>query len=302
MKTSYAALEPEPLGINKVLCKFSTIAALFLLDYTLTNAAKLNKALQAKHLDLTLISTLVDAALESLDDAILPAANWVLELLECSDDIQKAIGEVINTTKIQSFQESAARPYIAHLKENISSRFSSSQEVISALEIFNPHKVPGADSPSLASYGNESVKTLLDHYGQEKPAQTVLGEETVKPALISPDVQTEWRTFRSLLAKMPEDDTASQLKELVTNEMLSVMFPNLYKMATICLTIPVSTASVERSFSKMKLIKTRLRNSLGEYSLSHLMKISIESPEKLTDGDLQEIVDVWYRKSRRIAV
>ena len=46
----------------------------------------------------------------------------------------------------------------------------------------------------------------------------------------------------------------------------------------ICLTIPIGTASVERSFSQMKMIKTRLRNRLGEKSLSHLMKIAIESP------------------------
>ena len=31
------------------------------------------------------------------------------------------------------------------------------------------------------------------------------------------------------------------------------------------------------------------------------MKIVIESPEKLTDSDLEEIVDVWNRKGRRIA-
>ena len=90
VKASYAALvvtlesnyenfhEPEALGINKVLCKFSMIAALILLDYTLTNAANLSKALQAKHLDLTLISTLFDATLESLDDAILPVVTGSL--------------------------------------------------------------------------------------------------------------------------------------------------------------------------------------------------------------------------------
>ena len=75
---------------------------------------------------------LVDATLESLDDAILPSANWDLKLLECSDDIQKAMGELINTTKIQSFQESVAKPYIACLKENVSSRFSPPHKVISA--------------------------------------------------------------------------------------------------------------------------------------------------------------------------
>ena len=52
----------------------------------------------------------------------------------------------------------------------------------------------------------------------------------------------------------------------------------------------------------MKLIKNRLRNRLTELSLSNLMKIFIKSPEKLTDSDLEEIVDVWNRKDRRIAV
>ena len=93
---------------------------------------------------------------------------------------------------------------------------------------------------------------------------------------------------------------ASQLHELVTNETLISMFPNLNTLASICLTIPIGTASVERSFSQMKMIKTRLRSRLGEKSLSHLMKI--ESPEKLSDSDVGNIVDIWYRKSRRIIV
>ena len=62
------------------------------------------------------------------------------------------------------------------------------------------------------------------------------------------------------------------------------------------------TVEYEKSFSQIKMIKTRLRNRLGETSLSHLMKIAIESPEKLSDSDLENIVDIWYRKSRRIIV
>ena len=95
---------------------------------------------------------------------------------------------------------------------------------------------------------------------------------------------------------------ASQLHELVTNETLISMFPNLNTLASICLTIPIGTASVERSFSHMKLIKTRLRSCLGGKGLSHLMKIAIESPEKLSDSDLENIVDIWYRSSRRIII
>ena len=61
-----------------------------------------------------------------------------------------------------------------------------------------------------------------------------------------------------------------------------------------------SPASVERNFSQMKLIKSCLRSSLNDKSLSNLMKIALESPVELTDSHLEEIVDVWNRKSRRI--
>ena len=64
-----------------------------------------------------------------------------------------------------------------------------------------------------------------------------------------------------------EESIALQLKELITNEMLVTMFPGLQKIASIGLTLPVSTASVERSFSQMKLIKTCLQKS-KEGSLS----------------------------------
>ena len=45
---------------------------------------------------------------------------------------------------------------------------------------------------------------------------------------------------------------------------------------------PVATASVKRSFSEKKLIETWLRSNLSHSSLSHLMKIAIESPAMLT--------------------
>ena len=94
----------------------------------------------------------------------------------------------------------------------------------------------------------------------------------------------------------------AQLKELASNDMIKTLFPNLSKIGAICLSIPVTTASVERSFSQMKLIKTRLRSSLNDKSLCNLMKIALESPDELTDSHLEEVVNVWNRKSRRIVV
>jgi len=94
----------------------------------------------------------------------------------------------------------------------------------------------------------------------------------------------------------------AQLKELAFHDMIKTLFPNLNKIGKICLSISVTTASVKRSFSQMKLIKKCLRSSLNDKSLSNLMKIALESPVELTDSYLEEIVDVWNRKSRRIVV
>ena len=77
---------------------------------------------------------------------------------------------------------------------------------------------------------------------------------------------------------------------------LKSMFPNLNILATISLSfLSLATTSVERSFSHIKLIKTQLRRSLSESSLSHL-KIAIETEDKLTDSDLEAIVDIWDKK------
>ena len=121
----------------------------------------------------------------------------------------------------------------------------------------------------------------------------MVGTEFEKAAIVSSDLSIEWKMYRQLLIKQPKGDISIQLKELLTNDMLIALFPNLHKLATLCLSIPISTAPAERSFSDMKLIKNRLLKRL-----SNVMKIVIESHEKLTESDLEEIVDVWNRKGR----
>lgn len=294
--------EPESLGLKKALCKKSTISAIYLLDYVLPQLAKLSKALQTEKLDLSVVSSVVEATIQSIDDAVLPAANWVLQLLEDCDDLQTATEVMLTQQDITSFQDDVGKPFVALVKENISNRFSSSKDIITSFSIFDPKKVPGPTSVDLTTYGEDSIGTLLDHYGKDLRGETVEGIAFEKAAIISRDVLTEWKTYRQLMTKQPKEDMTAQLKELAVNDTIIALLPNLHKLAVIFLSLPVATASVERSFSHMKMIKTRLRNRIGELSLSNLMKIAIESPDTLSDNDVEEIVSVWNRKNRRIAV
>ena len=80
--------EPEALGLSKALCNKSTIMTIYLLDYILPQVAKLSRTLQMEALDLTVVSGLVDSTLHFLDDSFLPAANWVLELLDHKETLE----------------------------------------------------------------------------------------------------------------------------------------------------------------------------------------------------------------------
>ena len=84
---------------------------------------------------------------------------------------------------------------------------------------------------------------------------------------------------------------------------MSAAFPNLSKLAEILEVLPVTTATVERTFSSMKLIKTRLRSRMGEDTLQAAMRICIEGPDQLSEETLEAAVDHYKGlKKRKLAL
>ena len=67
----------------------------------------------------------------------------------------------------------------------------------------------------------------------------------------------------------------------------------MFKLLNIILVLPVGTASVERFFSHIKQIKTRLLND------ANLMRIAIEGPE-LSSVNFDEVLEVFQEKNRQI--
>jgi hypothetical protein len=67
-------------------------------------------------------------------------------------------------------------------------------------------------------------------------------------------------------------------------------FPNAFIAYRILLTIHVTVASAERSFSKLKLVKSYLRSSMTQERLNGLTTIALESDvlEQTKYGDLIE--------------
>ena len=74
--------------------------------------------------------------------------------------------------------------------------------------------------------------------------------------------------------------------KLLQDSRLISLFPQFRKLLILFLTIPITVAAAERSFSKLKLIKTYLRLSMAQSHLSNLAIISIKNEEtKAIDRD-----------------
>ena len=78
------------------------------------------------------------------------------------------------------------------------------------------------------------------------------------------------------------------------------VFPNLQTALQILLTMPVSVASCERSFSKLKIIKTYLRSTMAQERLGNLAILSIEK-EVFNSVDFDQIIDKFTEKKSRKA-
>ena len=79
----------------------------------------------------------------------------------------------------------------------------------------------------------------------------------------------------------------------------ATMFPNIFKILDILLTLPAGTATVECSFSQMKMVKTRLRSRLNDVNLAGLMQTATEGPQ-LSTTDFYEILDIFKETNRCI--
>ncbi|KAL4107248.1 hypothetical protein QTP88_017628 [Uroleucon formosanum] len=70
--------------------------------------------------------------------------------------------------------------------------------------------------------------------------------------------------------------TINTIYKVVHLSGLKEIFPTMYTALSIAVTLPVSSASSERAFSKLKLVKTRLRSTMSEDRLEALMIMACE--------------------------
>jgi hypothetical protein len=189
-----------------------------------------------------------------------------------------------NNAEEDRLRTKVINPFIECLLDSMDSRFSDKvMAMCTATSIFDPRQ-NSTDVPN----SHAQLRTFLENI--------VVG------------VIEEFNVFRNNIAilRMKENVPSSSevLRSLVnTSGVLSGTFPNLSILASIILLCPLGTPTVERSFSAMNRIETRLRQRLSLTNLEACMLISIEGKDKLSDEEACEILRIWHRqKERRIRI
>ena len=104
--------------------------------------------------------------------------------------------------------------------------------------------------------------------------------------------------IKAIARRLPMSMPPQDVLQFILQQKLEDNVPNLIVALRILLTIPVSVASAERSFSKLKLIKTYIRSTMKQQRLVGLAFISIEN-ELASTLDMSELVTKFAKEKAR---
>jgi len=165
-------------------------------------------------------------------------------------------------------------PFLDVLSQELHRRFRGDGETQSNKILNALHSLTKASNwagkDAMGPDSAEAVHTLCAFYGGE--------EEKLK---------TELRVFH---ASFPKTLTVKGMLTTLRDNSGHDIFPTLVEMIRTYATIPVSTATVERSFSKLKLVKSTLRSLCTEERLSDLLLLAIEKDIPINHN---EVIDIY---------
>ena len=165
----------------------------------------------------------------------------------------------------------------------LESRFTGTKKITSLFRVVNPSSLLELQETEI----NTEVSRLVEAYPED--LSNALATELVMLKTSMSDKLKGMSSVRQLATCL-----------LVDYKEVAPSFPNICVLLRIFLTIPVTVASAERSFSKLKIIKNYMRTSMSQERLQGLSLLSIEA-ERARKLDYDQVInDFAALKARKV--
>ncbi|KAJ1697371.1 hypothetical protein LUZ63_005883 [Rhynchospora breviuscula] len=286
-------------GCLKNLLSFDFVFIMHLMKEIMAITDDLCRALQQKDLDilnaLSLVSTTKLLIQKLRDDGWEPLLEKVnsfclkheIELPDMNRkyvDVTKSRNKHDNTTVQHHYRVDIFTNAIDHQQKELNARFSEQSMELLTLSV-------ALDPRDVNNFSIEKICTLVKRF---YPVDFSDQERAQLEAQLS-HYELDVCSHPSLQISTSLADLTRRLVE--TGKF--AIYPMVDRLLRLIMTLPVSTATTERAFSAMKLIKTGLRNRMGDDFLRDYMIVYIEK-EIAKKFAADEIIDMYdFLGSRR---
>ena len=267
----------------------------FLLSYvTCRNGLRLifslSAALQGRAMDtfraIQEIRTVIQSIRLVRDQLDTKGEQWYEEALQMSQSVDGPEPKVPRTTSRQLqrdnvpyttpeeyYRRSIIVPFVDHLFSEMNNRFNEGRNNYSEGLVLIPAILKS--EPDWKRLALKFAETFTD----DLPHASTLSEEL--------DLwQVKWAEVKNRCSSLAETLLATS----------KAIFPNLHSLFHLLVTVPVTSCECERSFSRLRCLKTYLRSTMGQERLSSLALLSIHRD---IDIDVQEVVSEFARAHPR---
>ena len=289
----------EAQGILLQIKCFKFLVTLVLFWRILSCTKSLSDHLQSTDTDLAKASDLIEATLETLQ-LFRTDAEWDKHYKYITD-AASLFGITVTPLRPQRSRQAPQRLRDVVVLESHGSRdiLSSSQDF--KISVYFPI-LDGILSELSKRFDSKNIGLMKAVQSCSPSAAQFLEMDRLLPLVESYDfIDKDLLTMECVLAKRTLANKQQELKTV--NDVLAAVvtlktaFPNLVKLLQLSLTIAVSTAECERSFSALKRIKSYLRSTMSTQRLSNLTVLSVE--RKLSESlSLDEIIDLFAAKDK----
>ena len=183
---------------------------------------------------------------------------------------------------VKRFRITVFLPLMDIVSRQLINRFEGMNALVMAYQVLEPSFLSSASHFNIKEEAKKLSYKFADNVSPLFPSQML-------------SIKT---SFKEKIAHLKSaKEMASFL--IIENASLATSYPDVCTAYMMYLTVPVTVATAERSFSKLKLIKNFLRSSMSQERLSGLSLLSIEHERAKTLDFRKAIKQFASAKARR---